>query len=53
MCPKNKKEFTKDMPSGINIMGMGGTGEDLGKPSANPQPKPSSKQLMKENAQGS
>lgn len=53
MSPKSNKGYSKDMPSGINIMGMGGTGEELNKPSPSKQPKTSSKQLMKENAQGS
>lgn len=48
---KNKNKTS--MPSGINIMGMGGTGEELNQPSKGNMPKPSAKQLMKENGQGS
>ncbi|MGI6450181.1 MAG: hypothetical protein ACOX3R_07795 [Desulfitobacteriia bacterium] len=53
MSPKNKKAFTPNKVSGMNVEGMGGTGEELNQPSAGNQPKISAKQLMKENAQGS
>lgn len=48
MSPNNKKGV-----SGINVEGMGGTGEELNQTSTSKQPKTSAKQLMKENAQGS
>lgn len=48
-----KQARSKDVPSGQNIMGMGGTGEDLNKPSTAPQTGTSGKKLMKSNAQGS
>lgn len=47
-----KQAWSKDMPSGQNIMGMGGTGEDLNKP-VNPKTDTSGKKLMKSNAQSS
>jgi len=43
----------KDMPSGINVMGMGGTGEELNKTASAPKNKVSGKKLMKSNAQSS
>lgn len=55
MSQKNKQSLPKDMPSGINIMGMGGTGEELdqssGSVASSEQPGTSSKKLMKGNAQ--
>lgn len=48
MSKKNKSGV-----SGINVAGMGGTGEELNQPAKSNTPKPSAKQLMKENAQGS
>lgn len=48
MSPKSKSKV-----SGINVAGMGGTGEELNQPSSSKMSKTSAKQLMKENAQGS
>ena len=49
---QKKKQYSANMPSGINIMGMGGTGEELNQASAAAKSKVCGKQLMKSNAQG-
>jgi len=50
---RNVAKKKKDMPSGINVMGMGGTGEELNQAVSAPKNKVSGKKLMKSNAQSS